>query len=75
MCAEAGQGTYHNADNKNNQHLRWEIPCQSPEVNKGQEDWEIEGIMHRYRPIYLQQEINDLWHFQLNFTRKSIISN
>ena len=51
MGAEAGEGTHHNADDKNNQHFSWEIPCQSPNVNKGQEDWEAEEIIHRCRPI------------------------
>ena len=70
MGAEAAQGTHHNANNKNNQHFRWEIPCQTPDVNQGQEDWDREDIMDRYRRIYLQQEINDLWHLKLNFSRK-----
>lgn len=53
--AEAGKEGHHNADEKDDEGFRWEVPGQASCVNKRQENRQAKRVVHGHCTIYLQR--------------------
>lgn len=51
--SETSKSAHHDANNENHQHFGWEVPRQSPDVNKCQENRQAENVIHGYCSIKL----------------------
>lgn len=52
--SEACEESHDDTDEQYDEHLRWEVPCQVPDVDERQEHAQAQRVVHGHTTIYLQ---------------------